>query len=161
MLNSVMKWTAMFSSDREHLRYPFHQAHPNFRMRRREQSKIAMAKPTPVVEEDTDSGEPCRSPSSSEGDARVLRKCDFHVLPMLYVFYALSYLDRINIGNARIEGLERDLGMAHNDYNVALQVFFIPYILLEVPSNILLKRIRPSTWLSFLMFMWGTLDFRI
>ncbi|KAL8785863.1 MAG: hypothetical protein Q9195_008458 [Heterodermia aff. obscurata] len=116
-----------------------------------------MAKLTPIVE-DTESEEACRSPSRSEADARVLRKCDFHVLPMLYLFYALSYLDRINIGNARIEGLEKDLGMVGNDYSVALQVFFVPYILLEVPSNILLKRIAPSTWLSFLMFMWGTLD---
>ena len=120
-----------------------------------------MAKPTHNVE-DAESEESCRVPStSSEADARVLRKCDFYVLPMLYVFYALSYLDRINIGNARIEGLEKDLDMAGNDYNVALQVFFVPYILLEVPSNILLRRIAPSTWLSFLMFMWGMWGFQM
>ena len=117
-----------------------------------------MAKLARVVE-DTESQESSRSPSSSEADARVLRKCDFYVLPMLYIVYTLSYLDRINIGNARIEGLEKDLGMAGNDYSIALQVFFVPYILLEVPSNILLRRIAPSTWLSFLMFMWGTLEF--
>ena len=119
-----------------------------------------MAKLTQTVE-DAESEESCRNPSSSEADARVLRKCDFYVLPMLYVFYALSYLDRINIGNARIEGLEKDLDMTGNDYNIALQVFFVPYILLEVPSNILLRRIAPSTWLSFLMFMWGRLHFRM
>lgn len=91
----------------------------------------------------------------TEAEKRILRKCDLHVLPMLYVFYMLSYLDRINIGNARIEGLEQDLRMTGNDYNIALQVFFVPYILLEVPSNILLKRLAPSTYLSSLMFMWG------
>ena len=101
------------------------------------------------------------SQASSQGmrdtkaERRVLRKCDFHVLPMLYIFYLLSFLDRINIGNARIEGLEQDLRMKGNDYNIALQVFFVPYILLEVPSNILLKRLTPSTYLSSLMFMWG------
>lgn len=93
---------------------------------------------------------------TSKAEKRVLRKCDFYVLPMLYILYMLSYLDRINIGNARIEGLENDLGMVGNDYNIALQVFFIPYILLEVPSNILLRRIAPPTWLSFIMFLWGT-----
>lgn len=67
----------------------------------------------------------------------------------------LSYLDRINIGNARIEGLERDLGMRGNDYNIAVQVFFVPYILLEVPSNVALRHVAPSTWLSMLMFIWG------
>ena len=92
---------------------------------------------------------------SSKAEKRVLRKCDLHVLPMLYILYMLSYLDRINIGNARIQGLEKDLGMVGNDYNIALQVFFVPYILLEVPSNILLRRIAPPTWLSFIMFLWG------
>ncbi|KAL8775825.1 MAG: hypothetical protein Q9194_003601 [Teloschistes cf. exilis] len=87
-------------------------------------------------------------------EKRVLRKCDLHVLPILYTLYMLSYLDRINIGNARIEGLEKDLGMSGNDYNIAVQVLFIPYILLEVPSNIMLKRVAPSTWLSFIMFIW-------
>lgn len=97
---------------------------------------------------------------SSKAEKRVLRKCDLHVLPMLYILYMLSYLDRINIGNARIEGLERDLGMVGNDYNIALQIFFVPYILLEVPSNILLRRIAPPTWLSFIMFFWGALALR-
>lgn len=92
---------------------------------------------------------------SNKAEKRVLRKCDLHVLPMLYILYMLSYLDRINIGNARIQGLEKDLGMVGNDYNIALQVFFVPYILLEVPSNILLRRIAPPTWLSFIMFFWG------
>lgn len=48
-----------------------------------------------------------------------------------------------------------DLHMAGNDYNVALLVFFVPYILFEVPSNIVLKRLAPSTWLSLLMTLWG------
>ncbi|KAL8676401.1 MAG: hypothetical protein Q9186_007075 [Xanthomendoza sp. 1 TL-2023] len=83
-----------------------------------------------------------------KADRRILRKCDLHVLPIFYILYMLSYLDRINIGNARIEGLERDLGMSGNDYNIAIQVFFVPYILLEVPSNIALRHVAPSTWLS-------------
>jgi MFS family permease len=54
----------------------------------------------------------------------------------------------INIGNARIQGLEADLGMAGSDYNIALFTFFMTYILFEVPCNILLKRTRPSVILS-------------
>lgn len=45
--------------------------------------------------------------------------------------------------------------MTGNDYNIALFIFFPPYILFEVPSNILIKRIKPSTWLASLMFLWG------
>ncbi|KAL8688123.1 MAG: hypothetical protein Q9218_005885 [Villophora microphyllina] len=119
-----------------------------------------MGQMMPVQAEESPDAE-TRSPDSSEAvwdletEKRVLRKCDLHVLPILYTLYMLSYLDRINIGNARIEGLERDLNMAGNDYNIAVQVFFVPYILLEVPSNIILRRIAPSNWLSLIMFVWG------
>jgi MFS family permease len=46
--------------------------------------------------------------------------------------------------------------MKGEDYNIALFMFFIPYILLEVPSNMILKKLRPSVWISAIMFCWGT-----
>jgi hypothetical protein len=49
-----------------------------------------------------------------------------------------------------------ELGMTEgNSYNIALFIFFVPYILFEVPSNIIIKRIAPSTWLSSIMLLWG------
>jgi MFS family permease len=69
----------------------------------------------------------------------------------------LSNISRINIGNARIQGLEKDLNMHGVDYNIALFTFFILYILLEVPCNILLKKMRPSVFLSSIMLGWGIL----
>lgn len=62
---------------------------------------------------------------------------------------------RINIGNARIQGLEASLGMTGNDYNTALYTFFITYVLFEVPCNFLLKRIRPSVFLSVTVAICG------
>ena len=94
-------------------------------------------------------------PIDRAAEKRLVRKCDLHVLPMISLLYMLAFVDRINIGNARIQGLEADLHMKGDDYNVALFVFFISYILFEVPSNILIKRMAPSTWLSFIMFCWG------
>ena len=88
-------------------------------------------------------------------EKRLLWKCDLHVVPILTVLFMLAFLDRINIGNARLMGLEKDLGMTGHEYNVALFVFFIPYILFEVPSNMLLKKMKPSWWLSGIMFAWG------
>ena len=88
-------------------------------------------------------------------ERKLLRKLDIHVLPMISVLYMLAFVDRINIGNAKIQGLDQDLNMTGTDYNVALFVFFIPYILFEVPSNLLLKKVKPSTWLSLIMFVWG------
>ena len=90
-----------------------------------------------------------------QAEKKLLRKCDLHVVPVVSLLYVLSFLDRINIGNARIQGLEKDLSMSGQDYNIALMVFFIPYILFEVPSNILIRKMAPSTWLSLLMVCWG------
>ncbi|KAK6397494.1 hypothetical protein LTR65_006471 [Meristemomyces frigidus] len=90
-----------------------------------------------------------------EAEKKLLRKIDFRLIPPLWLLFMLAFLDRTNIGNARIQGMTKDLKMEGNDYNIALFIFFIPYILFEVPSNILIKRMKPSTWLSGLMFCWG------
>lgn len=57
---------------------------------------------------------------------------------MLGVLYLISHLDRANIGNAKIEGLLEDLGMGGMQYNIALSLFFIPYVLLGMSSSVLL-----------------------
>ncbi|GAB7357005.1 hypothetical protein MBLNU459_g7834t1 [Dothideomycetes sp. NU459] len=88
-------------------------------------------------------------------DKKLLRKLDLHVLPPLFLLFLLAFLDRTNIGNARIEGMIKDLDMTGNRYNIALLIFFVPYILFEVPSNVIIKRIAPSTWLSIIMTLWG------
>lgn len=81
---------------------------------------------------------------------------DLRVVPVLWFLFLLSFLDRTNIGNAAIQGMVEELDMEEgNSYNVALFIFFVPYILFEVPSNILLKKVAPSTWLSGLMLLWG------
>lgn len=67
----------------------------------------------------------------------------------------MAYLDRSNIGNARIAGMYEDLDLHGMRYNTALTVFFVPYALFEVPSNIVLKLLRPSIWISILCFSWG------
>ena len=67
-------------------------------------------------------------PIDPEAERRLRWKCDIHVLPMLCIMYLLSFLDRVNIGNARIEGLEKELHMKGHDYNVALFVFFVSSI---------------------------------
>ncbi|KAF2466497.1 MFS general substrate transporter [Lindgomyces ingoldianus] len=91
----------------------------------------------------------------AEAEKKLLRKCDLYVLPPLFVLFLLAFLDRTNIGNARIQGLTEDLNMHGSDYNIALFVFFIPYILFEVPSNLIIKKLAPSTWLSLIMVLWG------
>jgi MFS family permease len=59
------------------------------------------------------------------------------------------------LGLARIQGLTEQLELTGNRYNVALTVFFIPYILFEVPSTLVLKKFRPSRWLPGITTLWG------
>lgn len=88
--------------------------------------------------------------------ARLLWKIDFHVIPMVTMLYFFSFLDRTSIGNARLGGLQTDLKMSNGQYNVALSVLFVSYVSFEIPSNLILKRFRPSIYLPTLMFIWGT-----
>jgi hypothetical protein len=85
----------------------------------------------------------------------ILRKMDLRLIPMLALLYLLSFLDRGNIGNAKIEGLTEDLHMSGAQYNWCLTVFFFTYAAFEVPSNLLLKKLRPSIWLPTIMVAWG------
>ncbi|EXJ70637.1 uncharacterized protein A1O5_06708 [Cladophialophora psammophila CBS 110553] len=88
----------------------------------------------------------------------IYRKVDYRVVPMLSFLYLISHLDRANIGNAKIEGLEDSLGMQGDDYNIAVALFFIPYILCEVPSNMILAKFkRPSYYIGILVTCWGTI----
>lgn len=86
---------------------------------------------------------------------KLLRKLDWHLVPFLALLYLLSFLDRTNIGNARLAKIEEDLGMKGLDYNVALAVFFPWYVAAEVPSNLMMKKTRPSLWLAIIMMAWG------
>lgn len=93
---------------------------------------------------------------SDVDEKQVLKKIDWHLLPLVSVLYLLAYLDRGNIGNAKIEGLAEDLNIDGNQYNICLTVFFITYALFEVPSNMLLKKIgSQKIYIPSIMLAWG------
>jgi hypothetical protein len=85
----------------------------------------------------------------------LLRKLDLHLVPGVAILYLLSFLDRSNVANAKLEGLTTDLGISDPDYNTGLTIFFIGYILFEVIWNIILKRIGPRIWLPLITLVWG------
>ncbi|KIJ05918.1 hypothetical protein PAXINDRAFT_62656, partial [Paxillus involutus ATCC 200175] len=86
--------------------------------------------------------------------ARLLRKLDRCLLPFVSLLYFLSFLDRCNVGES-VAGMLTDLDLVGFRYNTAASVFFIPYSLAEVPSNIALKLFRPSRWIPAIMMVWG------
>ncbi|EFE41830.1 MFS transporter, putative [Trichophyton verrucosum HKI 0517] len=88
----------------------------------------------------------------------LIAKIDRHIVPFLVGLYLFSFLDRVNIGNARLYGLEEDLGLKGNQYQIAVSILFIPYCqrqLLEVPSNLFIRRFTASRYISVITTIWG------
>ncbi|KAI0756700.1 MFS general substrate transporter [Daedaleopsis nitida] len=93
--------------------------------------------------------------TSGVNERKLMRRIDWHVVPWLAVLYLLNFLDRGSIGNAKLYHMTDDLHITDKQYLIALTVFFFPYSLFEPPSNIALRKLRPSLWLSFIMLIWG------
>lgn len=122
-----------------------------------EKGVLPHAQPTSYADEELDGYH--SDPVSRAAERKLLLKIDLAVLPILALLFLVSFVDRSNIGNARIEGFEKSLHMnpKGNGYNITLFAFTIPYVLFEVPANMILKKIKPQMWLSGLMFCWGML----
>ncbi|KAI0822715.1 major facilitator protein [Trametes gibbosa] len=88
-------------------------------------------------------------------EAKLVRKIDMRVVPMISILYLLAFLDRVNVSNAVLFNLKQDLKLTGNQYNTGLVVFFIPYVLFEIPSNVFLKRFKPHVWLALSMLLFG------
>jgi len=84
-----------------------------------------------------------------------MSRVDLHVIPYLCILYLLAFLDRVNISNANLYGMSTELKLTGNKFNNALVIFFAPYVIFEIPSNILLKKFSPHVWLSGCMFLFG------
>ncbi|EIN04644.1 MFS general substrate transporter [Punctularia strigosozonata HHB-11173 SS5] len=93
---------------------------------------------------------------TEEEERALVRKVDWHILPGLTLLYLLSFLDRSNVGNAKLEGLLVDINATDPAaYNTGLALYFLGYVLFEVPANIVLKRLNPKIWLPTITVSWG------
>ncbi|KAF4469067.1 MFS transporter [Fusarium albosuccineum] len=88
-------------------------------------------------------------------DRALLWKLDRNLIPWLTLLYLASFLDRTNVGNAKIEGMQEDLNMTDDQYNLGLAVFFLVYAILEPLTNVLLKRMKPSVFIPTITVLWG------
>ncbi|KAJ3904951.1 major facilitator superfamily domain-containing protein [Lentinula edodes] len=92
-------------------------------------------------------------------ERRVMRRIDLRVLPLLGILYSLALIDRSNLGVARIAGMGEDLELSIGSrYSLVSCVYFIPYILLELPSNMLLRTFGTRNLLSFCVIAWGAVQ---
>lgn len=89
-------------------------------------------------------------------EAKVVRKVDWRLIPILGLLYSVAGLDRVNLSNARVAGMNEDLRFdIGNRYSIALLVFFITYFLFELPTTLLLRPIGPKYLLNGLAVSWG------
>ncbi|KAM7207921.1 Major facilitator superfamily domain containing protein [Naviculisporaceae sp. PSN 640] len=107
------------------------------------------------VSQSKEDGGPYNYDNRIKMERRILFKMDTRILPVLALLFLCSFLDRTNVGNARILGLEHDLGLTNLQYNQGLAVFYATYIASELPSNLVLKKITPKIWLPLLTVIWG------
>lgn len=98
---------------------------------------------------------------SSEVDAAVrksaYRKIAFRLMPFLMLCYFCAYLDRVNVGFAKLQMMS-DLQFSEAVYGLGAGIFFIGYFLCEVPSNIVLHRVGARRWIARIMITWGILS---
>lgn len=83
-----------------------------------------------------------------------MRKLDLRLIPWLSFLYLASFLDRTNVGNAKVDGLQQALRMTNGQYNASLTIFFVSYSVFEPVTNVLLKRTRPSIFIPTIIVLW-------
>ncbi|KIW88801.1 uncharacterized protein Z519_10285 [Cladophialophora bantiana CBS 173.52] len=91
-----------------------------------------------------------------EIEKKVIRKIDIRLVPILGLLYTASLVDRSNISVARISGLDEDVDLDKgNRASIALLVFFIGYIIFEIPSNMVIQSAGVANWIAGITFAWG------
>ncbi len=97
------------------------------------------------------------SPPATQADQAVYRKVAWRLIPFLFLCYVVAYLDRVNVGFAKLQMLS-DLKFSETAYGLGAGIFFIGYFLFEVPSNLILHRTGARRWIARIMVTWGVLS---
>ena len=92
--------------------------------------------------------------SVSVDEKAMYRKITWHLLPILFIAYGVHYIDRINIGYAKLQMLQT-LPWSETIYGLGAGIFFIGYLAFEVPSNLMLEKVGARLTLLRIMFCWG------
>lgn len=94
------------------------------------------------------------TPASTASGDLVLRKVTWRLMPLLVGLYVMSFIDRVNIGVAALT-MNADLGLTMTMYGFASGIFFVGYLLFQVPSNWMFHRIGMRRWMTVLLIVWG------
>ncbi|KAJ5280470.1 hypothetical protein N7478_005842 [Penicillium angulare] len=89
-------------------------------------------------------------------ERKLRRKIDTLIMPLVVLVYLLNYIDRNNYAAAKLQGIKDELHLTDTEYQTGLSILFVAYILMQVPSNLILNYMgRPSLYLGFFVTAWG------
>src|SRR5450755_1699669 len=94
---------------------------------------------------------------TSGAEASVIRKVSLRLLPFLFTLYVVAYLDRVNVGFAALQ-MKSALRFSDSVYGFGAGVFFVGYLLFQVPSNLALVKFGARRWLGVIIFCWGVIS---
>ena len=95
---------------------------------------------------------------SPAAEKKLLRRLDLFTAPVLIAMYFSSFLDRVNIGNAAAAGMPQDIGLTGNQLGVAVSLFYVTYLLCEIPLSIALKKVQPRRFLTAIAIAWSIIS---
>ncbi|NNJ15077.1 MFS transporter [Pseudomonas putida CSV86] len=98
-----------------------------------------------------------RNTFDNEQDSTLYNRIAWRLLPFLFVLYIVAFLDRVNVGFAKLQ-MSADIGLSDLAFGFGAGVFFLGYCLCEIPSNMMLQRVGARFWITRIMVMWGLLS---
>lgn len=96
------------------------------------------------------------SEMAAESNGQVYKKVAWRLVPFLCLCYLAAYLDRVNVGFAKLQMLS-ELSFSNTVYGLGAGIFFLGYVIFEVPSNILLHKVGAKLWIARIMVSWGVI----
>lgn len=97
------------------------------------------------------------SAQQQETEERTYRKVTMRIVPFLFICYLAAYLDRVNVGFAKLQML-RELSFSETVYGFGAGIFFLGYVLFEVPSNVIMHKVGARLWIARIMITWGIIS---
>lgn len=95
--------------------------------------------------------------SVEDPESSVYRKVFWRIVPFLMLCYVVAYLDRVNVGFAKLQ-MGQDLGFSETVFGLGAGIFFAGYFLFELPSNLLMNKIGARIWIARIMITWGLIS---
>jgi len=90
-------------------------------------------------------------------EAATYRKITWRLMPFLFLCYLLAFVDRVNVGFAKLQ-MQQALGMSERVYSVGMGIFFVGYLLFEVPANMIMRKVGARFWIGPIMIAWGAVS---